>query len=126
MTEEKIINSQEVDTGFRIPDGDYQPSINKHLARLSFVKVTEDETSLTRKYTVGSMNYTVRSVFPRADKPTIEDSLKHLMTREVENASSVTKKLSGLSNPVGVYLGCGNLYPHPTLNRFDLIQGGHT
>ena len=47
MTEEKIINSQEVDTGFRIPDGDYQPSINKHLARLSFVKITETETSLT-------------------------------------------------------------------------------
>ena len=87
MTEDKIINSQEVDTGFRIPDGDYQPSINKHLARLSFVKITEDETSLTRKYSVGSMNYTVRSVFPRADKPTIEDSLKHLMTREVENVS---------------------------------------
>ena len=87
MTEEKIINSQEVDTGFRIPDGDYQPSINKHLARLSFVKVTEDETSLTRKYTVGSMNYTVRSVFPRADKPTIEDSLQHLLTREVEKVS---------------------------------------
>ena len=87
MTEEKIINSQEVDTGFRIPDGDYQASINKHLARLSFVKVTENETSLTRKYTVGSMNYTVRSVFPRADKPTIEDGLKHLMTREVENVS---------------------------------------
>ena len=39
------------------------------------------------KYTVGSMNYTVRSVFPRADKPTIEDRLKHLMTREVENVS---------------------------------------
>ena len=87
MTEEKIINSQEVDTSFRIPDGDYQPSINKHLARLSFVKITEDETSLTRKYSVGSMNYTVRSVFPRADKPTIEDGLKHLMTREVENVS---------------------------------------
>ena len=87
MTEEKIINSQEVDTGFRIPDGDYQPSINKHLARLSFVKVTEDETSLTRKYTVGSMNYTVRSVFPRADKQTIEDRLKHLMTCEVKNVS---------------------------------------
>ena len=87
MTEDKIINSQEVDTGFRIPDGDYQPSINKHLARLSFVKVTEDETSLTRKYTVGSMNYTVRSVFPRSDKPTTEDSLKHLMAREVENVS---------------------------------------
>ena len=87
MTEDKIINSQEVDTSFRIPDGDYQLSINKHLARLSFVKVTENETSLTRKYTVGSMNYTVRSVFPRADKQTIEDSLKHLMTREVENVS---------------------------------------
>ena len=87
MTEEKIINSQEVDTGFRIPDGDYQPSINKHLARLSFVRITEDETSLTRKYSVGSMNYTVRSVFPRADKPTIEDSLMHLMVREVENVS---------------------------------------
>ena len=87
MTEEKKTNQQEIDTGFRTPDGDYQPSINKHLARLSFVKVTENETSLTRKYTVGSMNYTVRSVFPRADKPTIEDSLKHLMTREVENVS---------------------------------------
>ena len=87
MTEEKIMNSQEVDTGFRIPDGDYQPSINKHLARLSFVRITEDETFLTRKYSVGSMNYTVRSVFPRADNPTIEDSLKHLMTREVENVS---------------------------------------
>ena len=87
MTEEKKTNQQEIDTGFRTPDGDYQLSINKHLARLSFVKVTENETSLTRKYTVGSMNYTVRSVFPRADKPTIEDSLKHLMTREVENVS---------------------------------------
>ena len=87
MTEEKIINSQEVDTGFRIPDGDYQASIDKHLARLSFVKITEEETSLTRKYTVGSMNYTVRSVFPRADKPTTEDSLKYLMAREVENVS---------------------------------------
>ena len=75
------------DTGFRTPDGDYQRSIDKHLTRLSFVKVTENETSLTRKYSVGSMNYTVRSVFPRADKPTIEDSLKHLMTREVENVS---------------------------------------
>ena len=87
MTEEKIINSQEVDTGFRIPDGNYQPSINKHLARLSFVKVTEDETSLTRKYTVGSMNYTVRSVFPRADKPTIEDSLKHLINHKEEKVA---------------------------------------
>ena len=87
MTEEKKTNQQEIDTGFRTPDGDYQPSINKHLARLSFVRITEDETSLTRKYSVGSMNYTVRSVFPSADKPTIEESLKNLMTREVENVS---------------------------------------
>ena len=87
MTEEKKTNQQEIDTGFRTPDGEYQASIDKHLARLSFVKITEDETSLTRKYSVGSMNYTVRSVFPRADKQTIEDSLKHLMTREVKNVS---------------------------------------
>ena len=87
MTKDNKMNLEEVDTGFRIPDGDYQKSIDKHLVRLSFVKVTENETSLTRKYTVGSMNYTVRSVFPRADKPTIEDGLKHLMTREVENVS---------------------------------------
>ena len=87
MTEEKKANQQEIDSGFRTPDGNYQASIDKHLARLSFVKITEDETSLTRKYSVGSMNYTVRSVFPRADKPTIEDSLKHLMAREVENVS---------------------------------------
>ena len=87
MTEEKKTNQQEIDTGFRTPDGEYQASIDKHLARLSFVKITEDETSLTRTYSVGSMNYTVRSVFPRADKPSIEDGLKHLMTREVENVS---------------------------------------
>ena len=87
MTEEKKTNQQEIDSGFRTPDGNYQASIDKHLARLSFVKITEDETSITRKYSVGSMNYTVRSVFPRADKPTIEDSLKHLMAREVENVS---------------------------------------
>lgn len=87
MAEEKKTNQQEIDTGFRTPDGDYQASIDKHLARLSFVRITEDETSLTRKYSVGSMNYTVRSVFPRADKPTIEDSLMHLMVREVENVS---------------------------------------
>ena len=87
MTEEKIINSQEVDTGYRTPNGEYQPSINKHLTRLSFVKLAEDEISFTRKYTVGSMNYTVHSVFPRADKPTTEDSLMHLMAQEVENAS---------------------------------------
>ena len=87
MTEEKKTNQQEIDTSFRTPDGEYQASIDKHLARLSFVKVTENETSLTRKYSVGSMNYTVRSVFPRADKPTIEDSLMHLMVREVENVS---------------------------------------
>ena len=42
MTEEKKTNQQEIDTGFRTPDGDYQPSINKHLARLSFVRITED------------------------------------------------------------------------------------
>ena len=87
MTKDNKMNLEEVDTGFRTPDGDYQKSINKHLARLSFVKVTENETSLTRKYTVGSMNYTVRSVFPRADRPTTEDSLMRLMAREVENAS---------------------------------------
>ena len=87
MTKDNKMNLEEVDTGFRTPDGDYQTSINKHLARLSFVKVTENETSLTRKYTVGSMNYTVRSVFPRADRPTTEDSLMRLMAREVENAS---------------------------------------
>ena len=87
MTEEKKTNQQEIDTGFRTPDGEYQASIDKHLARLSFVQITEDETSLTRKYSVGSMTYTVRSVFPRADKQTIEDSLKHLMTREVKNVS---------------------------------------
>ena len=87
MTEEKKTNQQEIDTGFRTPDGEYQASIDEHLARLSFVQITEDETSLTRKYSVGSMNYTVRSVFPRSDKPTTEDSLMHLMAREVENAS---------------------------------------
>ena len=57
--------------------------ISQVSTRLSFVKVTENETSLTRKYTVGSMNYTVRYVFPRADKPTTEDSLMRLMAREV-------------------------------------------
>ena len=87
MTEEKIINSQEVDTGYRTPDGDYQVSIDKHLARLSFVKVTEDATTFTRKYTVGNMKYTVRSVFPRVNTSTADDNLKHLMAREVENAS---------------------------------------
>ncbi len=87
MTKDNKMNLEEVDTGFRIPDGDYQKSIDKHLVRLSFVKVTENETSLTRKYTVGSMNYTVRSVFPRTDKPTTEESLMRLMAREVENAS---------------------------------------
>ena len=87
MTEEKIINSQEVDTGYRTPNGEYQPSINKHLTRLSFVKLTEDEISFTRKYTVGNMKYTVRSVFPRVNTSTADDNLKHLMAREVENAS---------------------------------------
>ena len=87
MTEEKIINSPEVDTGFRIPDGDYQPSINKHLTRLSFVKVSENETTFTRQYSVGGMKYTVRSVFPMSEKPTAEDTLKYLMAREVADAS---------------------------------------
>lgn len=90
MTEEKKekkIDQQEVDTSFRTPDGEYQESIDKHLARLSFVKFTEDETTFTRKYTVGSMKYTVRSVFPRANTSTADDTLKRLMAREVENAS---------------------------------------
>ena len=87
MTKDNKMNLEEVDTGFRIPDGDYQPSINKHLTRLSFVKLTEDEISFTRKYTVGNMKYTVRSVFPRVNTSTADDNLKHLMAREVENAS---------------------------------------
>lgn len=87
MRKEKKTDSQEVDTDFRTPDGDYQASIDKHLVRLTFVTITENETSFTRRYTVGGMKYTVRSVFPRADMPTAEDNLKHLMTREIENAS---------------------------------------
>ena len=42
MTKDNKMNLEEVDTGFRIPDGDYQKSIDKHLTRLSFVKVTAD------------------------------------------------------------------------------------
>lgn len=87
MTKDKKIDLPEVDTGYRTPDGEYQVSIDKHLARLSFVKVTEDATTFTRKYSVGNMKYTVRSVFPRVNTSTADDNLKHLMAREVENAS---------------------------------------
>ena len=87
MTKDNKMDLQEVDTGFRTPDGDYQKSIDKHLTRLSFVKVSENETTFTRQYSVGGMKYTVRSVFPMSEKPTAEDTLKYLMAREVANAS---------------------------------------
>lgn len=87
MTKDNKMNLEEVDTGFRIPDGDYQKSIDKHLTRLSFVKVTDSESTFTRQYSVGGMKYTVRSVFPMCEKPTADDTLKYLMAREVENAS---------------------------------------
>lgn len=87
MIKDKKIDLQKVDTGYRTPDGDYQASIDKHLARLSLIKITEDETTFTRKYIVGNMKYTVRSVFPRTNTSTADDNLKHLMAREVENAS---------------------------------------
>lgn len=87
MTKDKKIDLQKVDTGYRTPDGDYQASIDKHLARLSLIKITKDETTFTRKYTVGNMKYTVRSVFPRTNTSTADDNLKHLMAREAENAS---------------------------------------
>lgn len=86
MTKDNKMNLEEVDTGFRTPDGDYQRSIDKHLIRISYVNVTENETTFKRKYSVGGMKYTVRSVFPMSEKPTAEDTLKYLMAREVENA----------------------------------------
>ena len=74
---------------------------------------------LTHEQTIGKMQYTVVSVLPLPyddiDVETASAKFAYLVGGE-----KVNKKLSGLSYSFGVYLGCGNMYPRPTLNRFDL------
>lgn len=86
-TEKKVKDSNQIELDYRIPNGDYQDSVEKHLLRLSAVELKENEVTFRRQYNVGGMHYTVRSVFPMSDRPTAEDHLKRLMANEVEKAS---------------------------------------
>ena len=87
MSQKTKTNYQETESDYRIPSGDYQDSVEKHLLRLSAVEVRENEVTFRRQYNVGGMHYTVRSVFPMSDRPTAEDHLKRLMANEIERAS---------------------------------------
>jgi len=79
---ESVMNHPETD--YRIPDGEYQGIVGKHLLRLSAVKLGENEVTFKRQYTVGGMHYTVRSVFPISNSPTAEENLKRLMANHLE------------------------------------------
>lgn len=86
-TEKKANNTNQIDFDYRIPSGDCQDSVEKHLLRLSAVELKENEVTFRRQYNVGGMHYTVHSVFPMSDRPTAEDHLKRLMANEIEKAS---------------------------------------
>ena len=86
-TDKKAKNSDQIEFDYRIPSGDYQDSVEKHLLRLSAVEVRENEVTFRRQYNIGGMRYTVRSIFPMSDRPTAEDHLKRLMANEIERAS---------------------------------------
>lgn len=85
--EKKVKGSNQIESNYRIPSGDYQDSVEKHLLRLSAVEVKETEVTFRRQYNVGGMRYTVHSVFPISDQPTADDHLKRLMANEIEKAS---------------------------------------
>lgn len=84
MNQKTKTNLQVPENDYRIPDGEYQGIVGKHLLRLSAVKLDENEVTFKRQYTVGGMHYTVRSVFPISNSPTAEENLKRLMVNHLE------------------------------------------
>ena len=120
MTEEKIINSQEVDTGFRIPDGDYQASIDKHLARLSFVKITEEEFRVYSRAVLVVLTLKMVGVF--FGKAKIQRSLHREIVDEI--LRTLAAKGKGLEMNTSGVDRCGGFLPTADyFRRFKELGG---